>query len=158
DDFAHQGGLAATLKHIGLYYGRQVTLIFDRLSEVIALLAAMFTVAWVQRNNELLPLLSAGISTRRGVRPVLGCACALVCINLLNQELLIPRLGIPVAKDDPDQEKPVNVNGEFDSKGVLLTGRTAVRKELLIQDFLCTIPPSIAAGKLIHVQAKEAVY
>ena len=37
----------------------------------IVLLAATFTMALVQRNNELLPLLSAGVSTRRVVRPIL---------------------------------------------------------------------------------------
>ncbi len=157
--FQVKRGLGATLKHVGLYYGTRMTFIFDRLSEAIVLLAAMFTVAWVQRNNELLPLLSAGISTRRVVRPVLVAACALVCLNILNQELLIPQLGgVQVSRDDPDQAKPVGVNGEFDANGVLITGRNAVRKDLLIQDFTCTIPPSFAGGKLVYVQARQAFY
>src|SRR5262249_16319249 len=66
----HQG-LAAALVHIGKYYGYRVSQIFDRLSEAIVLLAGMFTVAWMQRNNEMLPLLSAGVSTQRIVRPVI---------------------------------------------------------------------------------------
>ena len=52
--------LSEVLKHIGIFYGYKVTQIFDRLSEAIALMAAMFTVAWVQKNNELLPLLVRG--------------------------------------------------------------------------------------------------
>src|SRR5690242_7548982 len=73
DDFTehHHGGLLPILRHIGTYYGFKVTQIFDRLCEAIVLMAAGFTVAWVQRNNELIPLLSAGVSTRRVVRPVL---------------------------------------------------------------------------------------
>lgn len=65
DDFT-QGGrpMVQVLEHIGKYYGYKSTQIFDRLCEAIVLLAAMFTVAWMQRNNELLPLLSAGVSTR----------------------------------------------------------------------------------------------
>src|SRR5262249_440550 len=59
------------METILFYYGMKSTQIFDRLCEAIVLLAAMFTVALLQRNNELLPLLSAGISTRRVVRPVL---------------------------------------------------------------------------------------
>jgi lipopolysaccharide export system permease protein len=70
EDFAHQG-LEAVLRHVLTYYGYKTIQIFDRLSEPIVLLAAMFTVAWVQRNNELLPLLSAGVPTRRVIRPVL---------------------------------------------------------------------------------------
>src|SRR5262245_58864551 len=66
EDFAgHSKGLANLLKHIAVYYGYKLTQIFDQLCEVIVLLAAMFTVAWLQRHNELLPLLSAGVSARR---------------------------------------------------------------------------------------------
>src|SRR4051812_33432784 len=71
DDFTEKHpGMNEVMKHIGTYYGYKVTQIFDRLSEVITLLAATFTVALLQRNNELLPLLSAGVSTRRVVMPV----------------------------------------------------------------------------------------
>src|SRR5262249_4502808 len=93
DDFMQKHrGLLPVLQHIGTYYGAQTTVIFDRLSEMIILLAAMFTIAWVQRNNELLPLLSAGVSAHRVVRPVLIGACALLTLGVLNQELLIPRM------------------------------------------------------------------
>src|SRR5262245_47538064 len=89
EDFAqNQKNVLGVLKQIGTYYGYKVTQIFDRLSEAIALLAAMFTVAWMQRNNELIPLLSAGVSTQRVVRPVLISACAMLVLTVLNQELL----------------------------------------------------------------------
>src|SRR5881397_2308497 len=75
EDFAQQEtSLVPVLKTIGTYYGYRVSQIFDRLCEAIVLLAAMFTVAWVQRHNELLPLLSAGVPTRRVIRPVLLAA------------------------------------------------------------------------------------
>src|SRR5713101_1738307 len=87
DDFAEQHhGLAPILKHIGVYYGYKVAHIFDLLCEAIVLLAAMFTVAWMQRNNELLPLLSAGVTTQRVVRPVLFCACGMMVLASVNQE------------------------------------------------------------------------
>src|SRR5437764_8961061 len=104
---------------MGLYYAVQITFIFDRLSEAIALLAAMFTIAWVQRNNELLPILSAGSSTRRVVLPVLLGACAMTLVNVANQEFLIPTLGsIPVARDDPALEKSVGVPGDYDNNDI----------------------------------------
>src|SRR5206468_5612926 len=93
DDFAHgQNGLLPVLEHIGKYYGYKSTQIFDRLCEAVVLLAAMFTVAWMQRNNELLPLLSAGVSTRRVIRPVLLAACTMLGLSVLNQEFIIPRI------------------------------------------------------------------
>src|SRR6266545_1224486 len=108
DDFTQQHEtLAGVLLHIARYYGVQVAVIFDRLCEVIVLLAAMFTVAWVQRNNELIPLLSAGVSTHRTVRPVLFSSCLMLGLSVANQELLIPRLGPAVMfnRDDPDGER-----------------------------------------------------
>src|SRR5262245_31080166 len=93
EDFAQaKKGLAALLKHISGYYGLKVWQIFDRLCEAVVLLAAMFTVAWMQRSNELMPLLSAGVSTRRVVMPVLVSACAMLGLSILNQELILPRL------------------------------------------------------------------
>ena len=73
DDFVTHNakGLPDILKRIGCYYGFRVPQFFDRLCEAIVLLAAMFTVAMMQRNNEQLPLLSAGVSTHRIVAPVL---------------------------------------------------------------------------------------
>src|SRR5262249_49645021 len=79
EDFrGHHRALRAILQHIGTYYGYKLSQIYDRLCEAIALLAAMFTVAWMQRHNELLPLLSAGVPTRRVIRPVLLAACGMV--------------------------------------------------------------------------------
>src|SRR5215831_8142175 len=68
DDFMHRKdhqGLQAILLHVLSYYSCTITKIFDMMSEPTALLAAMFTVALLQRHNEQLPLLSAGVSTQR---------------------------------------------------------------------------------------------
>src|SRR5262249_61494940 len=85
-------GLQPILEHIGIHYGYRVSKIFDLLSEAIVLMAAAFTVAWIQRNNELVPLLSAGVSTRRVVRPILLTAFLTLGLTWVNQELVIPRI------------------------------------------------------------------
>src|SRR5262249_42282763 len=93
DDFTQKHShLNQVLKHIGTYYSFKSSYIFDKLSEAIVLLAAMFTVAWMQKNNELLPLLSAGVSTQRVVRPVLLSACLMLGMTVANQELIIPHI------------------------------------------------------------------
>jgi len=123
------------------------------------LLAAMFTVAWIQRNNELLPILSAGISTRRVLRPVLFSAALLILINVANQEFLIPSIGgIKVVRGDPKQEQILFVNGSYDRNNIHITGIRAVRKDLLVQNMTCTVPATVADGKIFSLQAEEAVY
>jgi lipopolysaccharide export system permease protein len=159
-DFAHANdGLGEFLLHIGKYYAARSTTIFDRLSEMIVLLAAMFTIAWVQRNNELLPQLSAGVSTQRVVLPVLFAACAMITLATLNQELVIPQLGslLTMQREDPKGEREVAVHSFYDHE-ICIWGTVATRQNRTVQDFHCNIKPPIAEGNIINVNAKEARY
>lgn len=160
DDFTEKhNGLAEVLTHIGIYYGYKMTQIFDRLSEVITLLAATFTVALVQRNNELLPLLSAGVPTRRVVFPVLGGACLMLFLSVLNQEMIISRIGSRLEnnRDDPYGEQEVVVRGAYEPNGIHIEGFLAYRKTLTIKKFYAVIPESLA-GSLVSLTAREARY
>lgn len=161
DDFAQHGrGLLVTVSHIGAYYGYKLTQIFDRLSEAIVLLAAMFTVAWLQRNNEMLPLLSAGVSVRRVVRPVLGTACVMLSLTVLNQELVIPRIifSLQAARDDPNGEKEIDdLQGAYEPNGIHVHGSTALRKGMIVKGFHCVLPVSLT-GNLLPLSAREARY
>jgi lipopolysaccharide export system permease protein len=160
EEFAeNHKGLAPVLKHIGTYYGYKVPKIFDQLCEPIVLLAAMFTVAWMQRNNELLPLLSAGVSTHRVVRPVLFSACGMLALTGLNQELVIPRIGgmLLNSRDDPNGDKNLEVHGAFEPNMIHIEGGVASRREQVVREFNCLIPDTIARN-MIHLQAREAYY
>jgi lipopolysaccharide export system permease protein len=160
DDFTqHHHGMRSVFTHIGTYYGHKVAQIFDRLCEAIVLLAAMFTVAVMQRNNELLPLLSAGMSTRRVVLPVLISACVMLGLTILNQELIIPEFtpDLQVARDDPDGKRDVPIQAAFEPNGVHIDGVNASRKDQVVKPFYCTIPRSVARS-LIHLNAQEARY
>lgn len=152
-------GLTPVLRHISQYYTYRVAKIFDQLCEAIVLLAAMFTVAWMQRSNELLPLLSAGVSTRRVVRPVLLSACALLSLAVLNQEFVIPRIGAYLVydRDDPNGEKDILVHSAHERNGINIEGRVASRRDLVVREFDCVIPESVA-GNLLHLSAREARY
>ena len=161
DDFAEkQNGLVPVLMRIGQFYGIQVTKIFDRLCEAIVLLAAMFTVAWIQRNNEILPLLSAGVSTRRVVRPVLLSACTFLTLGVANQELIIPRVANTLFNqhDDPTGESDVSVQGAREPRGILIEGVTANRATMTVQEFNCIIEERITQGNLLNLHAKQARY
>jgi lipopolysaccharide export system permease protein len=161
EEFTHQhAGLAAVLAEIAAYYGYRIAQIYDRLSEVIVLLAGMFTVAWMQRCNEQTPYLCAGVSTRRLVLPVLGCAALMLGVGVANQELVIPRIGerLSYDKDDPDGEKEMTVQGRFyDFNGVHVTGDRANRKKLTVTQFEVVLPESMA-GRQVVIHAEEAHY
>jgi lipopolysaccharide export system permease protein len=160
DNFTQNShGLRALVERIGVYYGYQIPQIFDRLCEAIVLLAAMFTVAWMQRSNELLPLLSAGMSTRRVVLPVLVSAFIMLGLTALNQELVLPLTAVSLIKDksDPEGKNDVRIQPAFEPNGVHIDGEKAMRQEKVVTPFYCTIPPNLAHN-LLHLCAAEAHY
>jgi lipopolysaccharide export system permease protein len=159
DFYENHDGLAAVLKHIGTYYGFKVTQIFDRLCEAIVLMAAAFTVAWAQRSNELIPLLSGGVSIQRVVRPILIASGFMLILAVINQEFIIPKIGSYLTndRDDPDGNKELVVQGAYEPNGIHLEGRVGSRKELLVKEFYVVIPQNIA-GSLINLSAEEARY
>jgi lipopolysaccharide export system permease protein len=160
DDFTHHShGFSEVLRHIGLYYGCHIPKYFDQLCEAIVLLAAMFTVAWMQRNNEQLPLLSAGVSTHRVVLPVLLSAWTMLSLTILNQEFVIPRLAnrLLFDKDDPNGEKEQGVKGAFEPNLIHIHGDKAIRKGMVVRKFRCTIPENLA-GNFVHLTAEAGQY
>jgi lipopolysaccharide export system permease protein len=167
DDFAeHHSGLNAILKHIASYYGVMIAQYFDRLCEVIALMAGAFTVAMIQRNNELMPLLSAGMRTQRVVMPVMVAACGMLSLSIVNQEFIIPRIAnfLMNDRDDPNGTKEIVIRGAYEPNGIHIEGRIASRQGMVVRDndphnpgFFVVIPESLA-GALIKLDAQEARY
>jgi lipopolysaccharide export system permease protein len=160
DNFTEgKDGFEQVMDHILKYYGMKTVQIFDRLCEAIILLAAMFTVAMQQRNNELLPLLSAGVSTRRIVRPVLLSAFLMLGLTVLNQELLLPRVDSYLAESrDFKGDKETGVQGGYETNGIHISGRSATKMDMTVQGFACVFPPKRGSDSLTILQAKEAVY
>src|SRR5690348_416559 len=151
--------LGAVVEHIVSYYGYRSPKFFDQLCEPIVLLSAMFTVALMQRCNELLPLLSAGVSTRRVVLPVLLSAWVMLSLAVANGELLIPRIAAKLSqeRDDPDGGKELWVRGAYEPNRILINGERGQRKGMVVRPFYCTIPGNIG-GHLIEISAAEACY
>jgi lipopolysaccharide export system permease protein len=93
------GGL---LPLMGRYYGWRSIGFFDRVSAVLAMIAAMFTVTWIQRHNELTALMAAGISRRRVVRPVIYASIVLCVISAFSREFVVPSLSGELSRDPND--------------------------------------------------------
>src|SRR5438094_7579380 len=112
--------LGEGMRNIVNCYTYRSVQIFDRLCESIVLLAGMFTVAWMQRNNELLPLLSAGVPTRRVLRPVLFAAFLMLGLSAINQELVLPNVDSFLAENrgDWDGTRDLYVQGAFETNGI----------------------------------------
>jgi lipopolysaccharide export system permease protein len=145
--------------HILTYYGYRSVQYYDRLCEAISLLAAMFTVAWTQRNNELIPMLSAGVSTHRFLRPILAGAALMLGLGMVNQELVIPEIAPALVTDreDPEANRDLYVQGCYDPNRVHIDGFKANRQEQTVTKFNVTLPAS-TRSEMKHLTAEKAEY
>jgi len=160
DEFAEISETTVELfKNMGYYYLIKMSMFYDRLCGVIAMMAAIFTVTWMQRNNELLAMLAAGISTRRVIRPVLVSAILVSGLAVVNQEWIMPRIAADLQKSaDDDGKQTVKVTTRRDTRDITLSaGGMADRSHKTVLKFSATIPVSVAE-ELLEVQANQARY
>ncbi len=148
------------LELMGAHYGYQSILFFDRISGLLTLTAGMFTVAWLQRHNELTALMAAGISRVRVVVPVLIAAASLSGLAAANRELVIPRFKEELSRRPSDLvgSKGQELKPTYDFRtDVLIRGKATYANEKRIEKPEFRLPPMLQDyGK--QVVAENAFY
>ena len=159
DEFAKRAeGVVEMLMVMGRFYLIHQSLFFDQLSGVIGMMAAVFTVTFMQRNNEQLAMLAAGISTYRAIRPVLFSAVIVGGITVANQEIVMPMFAEELAKThDDDGERSVHVTGRYDSKNIYIHGVDGDRSSKTLMPFWAVIPKTVF-GSIREIKGKQATY
>jgi len=100
------------------YYAYQSVFFFDRTSNLLVLMSAMFTVAWIQRHHEMTALMAAGVTRVRIVAPVIAAAVAITLLATINREVIMPRFRDQLAQRPGDlrgnvaQELPPEIDNE----------------------------------------------
>jgi lipopolysaccharide export system permease protein len=158
DEFSERAkGVTSMLATMAGYYTYRVSLFFDELAGVITTMSAMFTFSWIQRTNELMPMLAAGVPIRRIVAPVLIAAAVVCGLTVANQELVIPRIAAELVKErDDDSFRRVKGHYAHDPRGILFNGDECNRqKQTVIPAFITLQPPSFP---LLGLRAREAEY
>jgi lipopolysaccharide export system permease protein len=109
DDFLRNAGAHGRLwAIIGEYYGYRSIGFFNQTSGILALIAAMFTVALFQRYNELTALQAAGIAKWRIIRSVVAAVVVISSLAAGNRELVIPSIRDRLSESNNAQ----NLSGE----------------------------------------------
>ncbi len=142
------------------YYGYRAIWFFDRTAGLLLLAAAMFTVAWIQRHNELVALEAAGISKWRVLRPVIGAAAVFIVLAAANRELLIPRFRTEIARKPQDllADRPRELWPQFDQQtDILIRGKAAYATSQRIEAPSFLLPPELD-DYARHIEAREAFY
>jgi len=158
DEFTKRAEGIEVFRVMARYYLVHQSLFFDYLCGVIGMMAAIFTVTWMQRNNEQLAILAAGVSTHRAIRPVLVSSVIVSGFAIANQEIIMPRYAEELAKShDDDGTRTVHVSGRYDSRGIYLHGKDADRATKTLFPFYATLHFEIF-GSMRDIKGEQATY
>ncbi len=127
--------VGAVLPVIVNYYRLKPILFFDQTSSVLALIAATFTVSWIQRHNEMTALMAAGVSRIRVLRPIIIAAIAICVLATVNREVVMPRYRTELARrpQDPLGDHAEGCKNQYDYKtGVFFTGKATFADQMRI--------------------------
>lgn len=104
DEFTKDRTLSAgtVLLNMVDYYGHNVPLYYHQLGGAMMMIAASFTFAMMLKNNELTPLVAAGVPLQRLAVPVLLTSVALVAVWMTNAEVLLPAWADKIARAHDD--------------------------------------------------------
>ena len=128
------------------YYAYQSLAFFNLTSGMLALIAGMFTITWIQRHNEMTALMAAGVSRIRVVKPVLIAAIAVSLISVVNRELVIPRCRTELSRSTNDLvgDKAQELEPQYDYQtDVLIGGRATFAAEQRISEPRFSLPAEL---------------
>ncbi len=153
---AAEGGL---LKVLAEYYSPRVLSFFDRTSGLLALIAAMFTLAQMQRTSEITALSAAGIPYWRIVRPLIFGAIVVSILGVVNREWLIPQQRGSLVRNAQNWlgDSPQPLRPQWDNKtNVLLGGESFLIAKRRIVNPKFLLPESARAfGRQLAGQAAD---
>ncbi len=114
-------GLAVVLCE---YFGPYILTIFDQLSGLLALMAVLFAITWINRTNELTALLAAGITKRRILRPLMIASACVIGVAALVREVWIPQYQDRLERNPQDLKADVvrNITAQRDPRLSVMIG------------------------------------
>lgn len=146
-------------RNVTVYYMYRIPVFYQRINGIVLLLAAAFTLGLMERNNELMPILSAGIPLGRLLVPIGGITIFFLAVGVFNTELLIPRCADNLLRqaEDPLGKRPLQVPGTFDARRIHVEARVAYPQQKMIQFARVTLPAEIF-GSSMHLTSQEMFY
>ncbi len=157
-----RGGLWAAV--VG-YYGPFLVALFDWTVDILAVMALMFTIAYVRRSGELTAILAAGIGHGRIIKPLLCASAAVILLAAVSREVILPRYRDWIGARPQDLAGTTDqaLQPSLDRKtGVLIGGKglRVIRHEIVSPTFFLHSPlgdygPQLASVSGVWLPASE---
>lgn len=137
---------------IAKYYAYHSLGFFDGVSGLLAMISAMFTVAWLSRHQELTAMMAAGLSKFRVIKPLVFAAAGVSLLGVVNREFVIPRVRDELTRDTKDLGGGAarDLEASMDeSTGILVGGEQVVMGErrIINPSFILLAPELASYGK-----------
>jgi lipopolysaccharide export system permease protein len=167
DEFAERAdqGVSAVLSNIVLYYSARAALWFRDLAGVIIVVASVFSLARMTKNNELIAVMASGMSLKRFIAPIVILAAILTGFQVLDQELLIPHLAQQLTRSRDDAilgDKHYDLWFAADTNGNLInTVRFDEKTQTMQNPFFVLrqhIPGTTRLAVTGRIKAQQATY
>lgn len=125
DEFTERPELSApqVVRNILNFYSLHTTLYFRDFAGMITVVAAAFSLGKMVRSNELVVMMASGVSLKRVIGPIVILSLLLTGLVIIDQELVIPRLGDKLVRsqDAIPGEEVYDVWFMSDAKGSLIS-------------------------------------
>lgn len=151
--------LPTFFRNLAFYYTYRAPVFYDRINAFLILLAATFSLGWLERQNELTPLMAAGMPLGRLLRPLWLVVAVLIGLGVANRECIIPVCAPYLLREaeDPLGRRPLLVQGGYDENDIHIEGRVAYPERKMIQHARLTLPGTLSSD-LTVIQCKEMFY
>ena len=122
------GGMLSVLQS---YFAPRLFSLFDRTSSLLAMVAAIFTLTWLQRTNELTAIMAGGISRFRVAKPLILAAITICCVAVINRELVIPHFGKSLVRNAQSWDgSTAMLHSRYDYQtGIFINGTRLIPRE-----------------------------
>jgi lipopolysaccharide export system permease protein len=116
---------------ISSYYAARLPWFYDICSRIVGLLAAVLTIGWLQRHNEMTALMAAGISRWRIAFPLVVATIVISLLGAVNREISLPRVRDELCHSFQDltSRKGKEMTPQYDHEtNILLDGESVIPK------------------------------
>jgi lipopolysaccharide export system permease protein len=104
DEFAEHAsvGTWGVIRNILSYYGAQSTVYFRDFAGLITVIAAVFSLGKMTRQNELVAVMASGVSLKRLIMPIVLLSVLMTGVLMVDQEFVIPSMSSKLSLN-PDE-------------------------------------------------------
>jgi len=129
------------------YYGARVFWFFDHFSQMLSVIAGSYVIATMQKSNELVAIMSSGISRGRIVRPLMVAVFFVSLLAVMNRELMIPMFRDALSRTSHDWlgDSARPVQSKYDNETVILfRGSATFANEQRIAQPILHLPTTLS--------------